>query len=157
MNKVRGYIFSRLFMGERVPQHVQNLVIRDYCERNHLQFLLSATEYAMEDCHLIFEEVLGKLSEISGIVLYSLFQLPEDNVRRKANNTSSELGWGPNNNVKAYSSKPGQLSAKTQAQRDATKYKRLNKKQPVKTLSSLVCPIERIFFLRQLSKSKTAI
>lgn len=83
MNKVRGYIFSRLFMGERVPQHVQNLVIRDYCERNHLQFLLSATEYAMEDCHLIFEEVLGKLSEISGIVLYSLFQLPEDNVRRK--------------------------------------------------------------------------
>ena len=35
--KVRGYIFSRSFMGERVPQHVQNIVIRDYCEKNNLE------------------------------------------------------------------------------------------------------------------------
>lgn len=77
MNKVRGYIFSRPFMGERVPQHVQNLVIRDYCERNRLQFLLSATEYAMPDCHLILEQILGELSELNGLVAYSLFQLPE--------------------------------------------------------------------------------
>lgn len=82
MKKVRGYIFSRPFMGERVPQHVQNLVIRDYCERMQLQFLLSATEYAMPDCHLIFEQVLDELTEISGIVVYSLFQLPNDNLRR---------------------------------------------------------------------------
>lgn len=83
MNMVRGYIFSRPFMGERVPQHVQNLVIRDYCERNRLQFLLSATEYAMPGCHLILEQVLGELTEISGLVAYSLFQLPEDSARRK--------------------------------------------------------------------------
>jgi len=82
MNKVRGYIFSRPFMGERVPQHVQNLVIRDYCERNHLQFLLSATEYAMPKSHLIFEQVLDELSSISGLVAYSLFQLPEETERR---------------------------------------------------------------------------
>jgi sporadic carbohydrate cluster protein (TIGR04323 family) len=83
MNKVRGYIFSRPFMGERVPQHVQNLVIRDYCERNSLHFLLSATEYAMPDCHLILEQVLGELAEISGLVAYSLFQLPEERLRRQ--------------------------------------------------------------------------
>jgi len=83
MNKVRGYIFSRSFMGERVPQHVQNLVIREYCERKQLQYLLSATEYAMHGCHLILEQVLGELSEISGVVIYSLFQLPESNVQRK--------------------------------------------------------------------------
>ena len=29
MKKVRGYNFSRPFMGERVPQHVQNIVIKD--------------------------------------------------------------------------------------------------------------------------------
>ena len=29
----RGYIFSRPFMEERVPQHVQNIVIRDYCSK----------------------------------------------------------------------------------------------------------------------------
>ncbi len=83
MNKVRGYIFSRPFMGERVPQHVQNLVIRDYCERNGLHFLLSATEYAMLGSHLILEQVLGELADINGLVAYSLFQLPEDGIQRQ--------------------------------------------------------------------------
>ena len=82
MNKVRGYIFSRPFMGERVPQHIQNLVIRDYCERNHLQFLLSATEYAMPGCHLILEQAFSELTKLRGIVAYSLFQLPEDSFQR---------------------------------------------------------------------------
>lgn len=76
--KVRGYIFSRKFFGERVPQHVQNLVIRDYCLRNRLEYLLSATEYAMEDSHLIFQQVLNDLDSIDGIALYSLFQLPKE-------------------------------------------------------------------------------
>jgi sporadic carbohydrate cluster protein (TIGR04323 family) len=83
MNNVRGYIFSRPFMGERVPQHVQNLVIRDYCERNKLHFLLSASEYAMTGSHLIFEQLLDELTEIDGIIAYSLFQLPEDSAQRQ--------------------------------------------------------------------------
>jgi sporadic carbohydrate cluster protein (TIGR04323 family) len=83
MNKVRGYIFSRSFMGERVPQHVQNLVVRDYCEQNNLHFLLSAAEYAMPGCHLVLEQTLGKLAEVSGLVFYSLFQLPEEISRRQ--------------------------------------------------------------------------
>jgi len=83
MKKVRGYIFSRPFMGERVPQHVQNLVIRDYCERSGLHFLLSAAEYAMQNTHFIFEQVIGELTDIDGIVAYSLFQLPEDSARRE--------------------------------------------------------------------------
>ena len=58
MKKLKGYIFSRSFMGERVPQHVQNLVIRDYCNKNNFQYLLSATEYAMEGCHLILEQLI---------------------------------------------------------------------------------------------------
>jgi sporadic carbohydrate cluster protein (TIGR04323 family) len=82
MRTVRGYIFSRPFMGERVPQHVQNLVIRDYCERNKLQFLLSATEYAMPNSHLILAQVIDELAQIDGLVAYSLFQLPETPSRR---------------------------------------------------------------------------
>ena len=76
--KVRGYIFSRSFMGERVPQHVQNIVIRDYCEKNNLFYLLSSVEYAMEDCHLMLEQVLNEIKLIDGIVVYSLFQLPRN-------------------------------------------------------------------------------
>ena len=60
IKKVRGYIFCRSFMGERAPQHVQNIVIRDYCERNGLNYLLSATEYAMPQCYIMLEEVLLK-------------------------------------------------------------------------------------------------
>jgi sporadic carbohydrate cluster protein (TIGR04323 family) len=84
MKRVRGYIFSRPFMGERVPQHVQNLVIRDYCERNNFFYLLSVSEYAMEDCHLIFEQLLDELHELDGIVLYSLFQLPTSYTQRNS-------------------------------------------------------------------------
>ena len=79
----RGYIFSRPFMGERVPQHVQNIVIRDCCERNGLSYLLSATEYAMPDCHLIMRQVLDELQSIDAIALYSLFQLPQKAAERE--------------------------------------------------------------------------
>jgi sporadic carbohydrate cluster protein (TIGR04323 family) len=81
--RARGYIFSRPFMGERVPQHVQNIVIRDHCERNGLQYLLSATEYAMSECHLILSQVLDELPSIDAIMMYSLFQLPQDAMKRE--------------------------------------------------------------------------
>ena len=75
---IRGYIFSRPFMNERVPQHIQNIIIRDYCVKNNLHFLLSATEYAMDKCHNVLNRLVKNLSNIHGIVAYSLFQLPED-------------------------------------------------------------------------------
>jgi sporadic carbohydrate cluster protein (TIGR04323 family) len=83
IKKVRGYVFSRSFLGERVPQHIQNIVIRDYCEKNNLQFLLSASEYAMENSHLIFTLLLDELNSIDGIALYSIFQLPENTEQRE--------------------------------------------------------------------------
>ena len=82
MTGLRGYIFSRPFMGERVPQHVQNLVIRDYCKKQGFQYLLSATEYAMPNSHLILQQVLDELPKLDGIVFYSLFLLPEDTTER---------------------------------------------------------------------------
>ena len=41
MKSVKGYNFSRSFMGERVPQHVQNIVIKDFCQKNNLHFYLA--------------------------------------------------------------------------------------------------------------------
>ncbi len=77
----KGYIFSRSFMGERVPQSVQNLVLRNYCINNNIEFELSSTEYSMENSYY----VLNKLTEekkYKNIVFYSLFQLPTDNEKR---------------------------------------------------------------------------
>ena len=82
MSGVRGYIFSRPFMGERVPQHVQNLVIRDYCKKQGIQYLLSATEYAMAGSHLILQQIMDELPQLEGIVFYSLFLLPEQKLER---------------------------------------------------------------------------
>ena len=74
---VRGYIFSRPFMGERVPQSVQNIVIRDYCQKNNLHYLLSHVEYAMPSSSVILSQALLELESNDGIIAYSLFQLPE--------------------------------------------------------------------------------
>ena len=79
----RGYISSRPVMGNRVPQHVQNLVIRDYCASHNIHFLLSATEYAMANCFIMLEHALKEAVKNQGVVLYSLFQLPQDAQKRK--------------------------------------------------------------------------
>jgi len=79
----RGYLSSRPFSGERVPQHVQNIVIRDYCVRNNLKYLLSATEVAMPNSYLMLNKLLSELTNIDGIVCYSLFQLPEEKLVRR--------------------------------------------------------------------------
>ena len=80
----RGYIFSRPFMGERAPQHVQNIVIRDYCSKKDIHYLLSATEYAMGNSNLVLRQLINDLPSIDGIVAYSLFQMPEDNSERQS-------------------------------------------------------------------------
>ena len=74
----RGYIASRPVRGHSTPQHIQNLVIRDYAERNGLEFKLSATEYAMPSCDMILRAVLDELSTLEGLILFSMFQLPQN-------------------------------------------------------------------------------
>ena len=84
MKKVRGYIFSRPFMGERAPQHVQNIIIRDFCKKNYLNYLLSASEYKMKNSFLILKDIVSNMKDFDGIVAYSIFQLPPNyNERNK--------------------------------------------------------------------------
>ncbi len=79
----RGYIGSRHYQGQRAPQHVQNLVIRNYCQKNGMTYLLSATEYAMEGCFVMLNDVLNELPKLEGIVLYSLYMLPSGPAERR--------------------------------------------------------------------------
>ena len=81
MKKLRGYIFSRKFFGERVPQHIQNQIIRSYCKIHKMEYLLSATEYAMHGSSLMLLKIIKEIKEIDGIVFYSLFQLPEKKLK----------------------------------------------------------------------------
>jgi hypothetical protein len=60
---------------------------------------------------------------------------PADNARRKMGNTGDIAGQGPNVNVKSYSTKPGQVSAKASANLTARIQQQANKKQPIKQFS----------------------
>ena len=46
-------------MGERAPQHVQNIVIRDYCNKNFINFLLSESEYSAEGSYHILKNLVN--------------------------------------------------------------------------------------------------
>jgi len=48
-----------------------------------MEYLLSATEYVMAGSYFMLQSVLEELSEMEGIVCYSLFQLPYDNSKRR--------------------------------------------------------------------------
>jgi len=74
----RGYIASRPVRGENTPQHVQNLVIRDYAARNGLAYRLSATEYAMPGCFMMLNTAVRALDQSDGIIFFSLFMMPPD-------------------------------------------------------------------------------
>ncbi|MBC8285654.1 MAG: hypothetical protein H8E32_17710 [Nitrospinae bacterium] len=82
-NSWRGYVFSREIGKHIVPQRVQNLVIRTCAERHGLTYLLSATEYYMEDCYMMLQSTLNELGKIEGIIFYSTHQLPSNATERK--------------------------------------------------------------------------
>lgn len=80
----RGYISPRPIRDSRTPQHVQNLVIRDYCARVGLSFRLSVVEYVMPGCYMMLRQALDELPRLNGIVAYTLFMLPQRRDRRQA-------------------------------------------------------------------------
>lgn len=89
----RGYISSRTFGGERAPQHIQNLVVRSYCNELGIPFRLSATEVAMPGTYIMLDQMLEEIDTVAGLVFYSIQQLPEDEAHR-ARITSVVLGAG---------------------------------------------------------------
>ena len=75
----KGYISSRKILdGSVVQQKVQNLVIRDACEKKGYDYKLSFTEYGIKNCYLNYNEMLNDLrkDKFDGIAFYSLAQLP---------------------------------------------------------------------------------
>jgi len=79
----RGYIATRPVRGVTTPQRVQNLVVRDYCTRRGLTYLMSVTEYAMPGCFMMLENALRELPSVEGIVFFSAFMLPRQAARRR--------------------------------------------------------------------------
>ena len=69
-------------MGERVPQHVQNIVLRNFCDQKNFQFFLSASEYTMSNSFIILKKTIDDISNLDGIIAYSVFQMPYEDDER---------------------------------------------------------------------------
>ena len=84
MKIFKGYISSRrLIDGRYVPQKLQNLTIRNTCERFNVKFLLSSTEYIFNNSYSILQDLIKNyLNKIDGVAFYSVFQLPENKIQR---------------------------------------------------------------------------
>ena len=52
-----------------MPQHIQNIINKDYCIKNKYNFLLSGTEYASKESSFILFEILEDIDLYDGIVL----------------------------------------------------------------------------------------
>ena len=63
MKKLKGYIFSRQFMGEKIQQNIQNLAIRNFCEKNNFFYTLSSAEYAMEGSYMILKSMISNAKQ----------------------------------------------------------------------------------------------
>ena len=72
----RGYVFSRSIGTHRVPQHIQNLVIRNHAQKYNLHFLLSGVEHRMNSSYLTLNQLVDDAKDIDGIIIYSMFMLP---------------------------------------------------------------------------------
>lgn len=81
--RYRGYINSGM-MARSVPQNIQQQIIRAYCERLSLEFMLSATEYTIPGCTVMLDGILREMPYIDGICAYSIWTLPEDKAKRLA-------------------------------------------------------------------------
>jgi len=77
ISQLYGYIFARSFRGERVPQHVQNIVLRDYCSKHEKELFLAAVEYAMPNSFVVLNSLIDQMNSSTGLIFYSLCQLPE--------------------------------------------------------------------------------
>ena len=74
-NLSRGYIYSGNFRGNRIPQHIQNQIIRQYCSSKELIYILSRAEYSVgveSTCQLW----AALNEEFKHVVFYSVWQLP---------------------------------------------------------------------------------
>jgi sporadic carbohydrate cluster protein (TIGR04323 family) len=80
----RGYVTSREFGGLRIPVPTQALILRDYCARKKFLYKLHVNENVFPHSYLVLESLINNLDGFEGLLVTSLFMLPERPERRRA-------------------------------------------------------------------------
>jgi sporadic carbohydrate cluster protein (TIGR04323 family) len=79
----RGYVSIRESGGIAVPSQTQNIMLRDYASRKGLLLKLPAVEHIYPGCYMVLYSVLDTLPQLNGIVMCSMFMLPQRAERRR--------------------------------------------------------------------------
>ncbi|WP_051244112.1 LIC12192 family sporadic carbohydrate cluster protein [Thalassobaculum salexigens] len=80
---LQGYVTHQSFKGLRIPANVQNLVMREYARNRDKTFRLSRGEYYFDGCFVQLYAMLRDLDQMDGIILCSLFMLPQNPKKRR--------------------------------------------------------------------------
>ena len=75
---MKGYMGSRLLFGTRYPHRVQNIMIREYAERNQFKYGLSDVETSIKDSCFMLLDVVGRHNTYEAIAFFSVYLLPMD-------------------------------------------------------------------------------
>ena len=70
------YTNIRNFRGFHIPAPVQNLILREYCANNNLQFSLPIEEYIFDNCYIELEGIISNLKKDNSLLLCSSEILP---------------------------------------------------------------------------------
>lgn len=79
----RGYVTSRQFGDYCVPVPIQSLALRDYCTRKNKIYVLPVNENDFAHSYMVLEGMVRNLDGFEGIVLLSMFMLPQIPARRR--------------------------------------------------------------------------
>lgn len=80
---LRGYVTARGFGPYIIPVPVQSLALRDYCARKKLLYVLPSNENCFPHSYLVLDGMVADLSGYEGIVMCSMFMLPQRAERRR--------------------------------------------------------------------------
>jgi len=95
-NNFATYVTTNKIKHFSIPPPLQVLLIRDYCKNNNITFSLPAEELRFDGCYIELMGIIRQCSEISGIIMPSLFMLPKNKKKqdfffKKCQNNSLEL------------------------------------------------------------------
>ena len=75
------YIIASNWIAQGATAH-SKFNYKRISRRNKLAYLLSGVEHCMENSYLMLNEIVAELEKLEGVILYSMFMLPSDRVRR---------------------------------------------------------------------------
>lgn len=79
----RGYVTSRGFGGYVIPVPVQSLVLRDYCARKKLLYVLPVNENMFPHSYMVLDGLIENLEAYEGVLMCSMHMLPQRPDRRR--------------------------------------------------------------------------